>query len=116
MKPTEKLYFLFTDTFYSNLILSFDSEIAFWTIKEFDGLNVLVCSITFCSIIFALLTNYFLGFALYSLLIKGKGSERLAQYEKIGSLWNKGYILLFFLCLIPNMLKLILVLCGFLRF
>jgi len=116
MSPIDKLSFLFTDTFYSNLILSFDSEIAFWTIYEFDGLSQMVVIVGLAAIVFAMLANYFLGVVLYSIFIKGIRSDSLVKYNSLSDMWQRWHMTLFYLCLVPNAYKVLLVLCGFLKF
>jgi len=116
MSPIEKLYFLFKDTFYSNLILSFDSEIAFWTIYEFDGLSQKVVMVGLAAIIFAMLANYFFGVVLHNMFIKGSNGDRLVKYNSLSDMWQRWHMTLFCLCLVPNAYKVLLVLCGFLKF
>lgn len=116
MSPIEKLSFLFTDTFYSNLVLSFDSEIAFWAIYEFDGLSQSVVIVGLAAIISGMLANYFFGVVLHNMFIKGIKGDRLLKYNSLGDMWQRWHMTLFCLCLVPNAYKVLLVLCGFLKF
>lgn len=116
MRPIEKLSFLFIDTFYNNLILSFDSEIAFWAIYEFDGLSQSVVVVGLAAIICAVVANYSFGVVLHNMFIKGTQGDRLLKYNSLGNMWQRWHMTLFCLCLVPNVYKVFLVLCGFLRF
>lgn len=116
MKPIEKLSLLFTDTFYNNLILSFDSETAFWAIYEFDGLSQSVIIVGLAAIICAMMANYSFGVILHNMFIKEAQKERLFKYNSLSGMWQRWHMTLFCLCLVPNVYKVFLVLCGFLKF
>lgn len=116
MTVNEKYLFLFIDTFYGNLILSIQDDFAFKAMNIFGHNGLTTWTITLFAVLLAGLGNYLFGYVLYNIFIKHASDATKTQYLQIGAVWSKFHIIALCFCIMPIMAKLLILLCGFIRF
>jgi membrane protein YqaA with SNARE-associated domain len=119
MYDFEILFFIFIDSFTSNLLFITNSEIAIWAALKLSNIpKEIILSISFLGIIFAGICNYVLGFAVYNIFREKieTGESSSKNYNLILSyfLKFKYYIIIF--AFISLYSKFIVFLSGYLRF
>jgi hypothetical protein len=116
MTLTEKYLFLFVDTFCSNLALSITDGFAVGVMKDFGYVGFQMLSLTFLGIVCAGVVNYLFGRVLYNIFVRYMSDDNLLRYKNIKSIWDNYHFIWFWLCFIPDFAKVMLVVCGFIRF
>ena len=111
----EKYFFLFTDTFYNNLIISMNNEMAIWVMHKIGCFNTIALLFYgFLGVLCAAVINYIFGYLTYNIFIKSAQNNN--SYMIVQNIFSSygGFILL--LCFFSIFAKLLLVLCGVMRY
>jgi len=116
MTLNEKYLLVFTDTFSGNLVLSMQEDFAFTVMHKFGHHTSFLWIATMLAIFCAGIINYLLGYSLYNMFLKDASQATIIRYCNIQSVWRKFYIIPFFLCLVPNIAKFVILFCGVVKF
>jgi membrane protein YqaA with SNARE-associated domain len=116
MNLNEKYVLVFTDTLYSNLILSTQEDFAFAAMYKFGHHTTFLWEVTILATLCAGAVNYALGKTAYNMFLKAANQDTTDRYYAIQSIWRKFYLLPFALCLVPSLSKFIILFCGVVNF
>lgn len=116
MNLIEKYVFLFTDTLYSNLVLSVKSELALGIMRYLEQTNLATWLITFAAVGISASINYFFGIIAYNIFIKYSIPTVRVRYDNICLLWSRYYLLIMLCCVFHPVAKIIIFFTGFVKF
>lgn len=117
MDKSEAYAFLFTDTVFSNLVITAHSELALFVMQMLGFYSSkLILIYAFLGALCAFAGNYLFGIVLYNLYRFSSDLDIQARYGKLTKFFAKYGWLILFLAFVPNVGKFIPMLAGFTRY
>ncbi len=116
MNLIEKYVFLFTDTLYSNFVLSAKSELALGVMRYLEQTNLATWVITFAAVGISANINYFFGIIAYNIFIKYSIPPVRLRYDNICLLWRRYYLPIMLFCVFHPLASIIIFFAGFVKF
>jgi membrane protein YqaA with SNARE-associated domain len=116
MNLIEKYVFLFTDTLYSNFVLSMNSELALDVMRYLGQTNYATWVIIFVALAIIGSVNYVFGVVVYNIFIKYSNPANKLRYANTCLLWNKYYLPIMLFCIFHPCAKILVFSAGFTKF
>ncbi|MGL4226942.1 MAG: YqaA family protein [Rickettsia sp.] len=116
MNQFEAYSLLFVDSFVSNLVISFQNELIFHSMKMFGGYNSLIMLlVSTCAALSGNTVNYIFGRVVLNIFYTSKNEQNILRHKNLTKLYYKYELFILFLMVFPFWGCFISVFSGFFK-
>jgi len=116
MEQFEAFSLLFVDSFVSNLIIGFQRELVFYSMKMFGNYSYpLMLIVATCASLCGNIVNYIFGKVVLNIFYSSKNEQNILRHKNLTKLYHKYEIFIILLIAFPFWGSFISLFCGFFK-